>query len=325
MTEIKVGYCTLCRSRCGSLNHVADGKLVAVTANPAHPTGAALCTKGRAAPELVGSPRRLVKPLKRTQPRGSSSPGWVEIEWDEALRTVAERLGEDLRPRDGAEAVAFAVTTPSGTPMVDSFEWVERFIRVFGSPNLVYAVEICGWHKDYAHALTFGRGIGIPDYENADTIVLWGHNPARTWLAQATRIADARQRGATVVVIDPKRSGSGEGADLWLPIRPGTDGALAMGAIRHLFETSSFDHEFVRKWTNAPLLVDPTAARFIRASDLWRDRDGQAFIVLTSDGQPQPFDPRRQAAPSDVQLDTRLQLRRRTMAGRSNVRRRSAC
>ena len=51
--------------------------------------------------------------------------------------------------------------------MVDSFEWVERFIRRFGSPNLLYAVEVCGWHKDYAHALTFGRGIGVPDLEQA--------------------------------------------------------------------------------------------------------------------------------------------------------------
>ena len=307
MIEVKAGYCTLCRSRCGSLNHIADGRLIAVTPNLAHPTGAALCAKGRAAPELVGSPRRLTKPLKRTRPRDASSPGWVEIGWEEALQTVARRLSE-IRARDGAEAVAFAVTTPSGTPMVDSFEWVERFIRVFGSPNLVYAVEICGWHKDYAHALTFGRGIGVPDYENADTIVLWGHNPARTWLAQATRVAEARRRGAMVVVIDPKRSGSGEGADLWLPIRPGTDGALAMGAIRHLFETNSFDHEFVRQWTNAPFLVHHNANRFVRASDLWRDGDGKAFVVLAGDGEPRPFDPRRQVCQPDVQCEARLEL-----------------
>jgi anaerobic selenocysteine-containing dehydrogenase len=290
------------------LNHVADGKLVAVTPNPAHPTGAALCAKGRAAPELVGSPRRLTKPLMRTNPRESSSAGWMEVEWEDALETIARRLSE-IRHSDGAEAVAFAVTTPSGTPMVDSFEWVERFIRVFGSPNLVYAVEICGWHKDYAHALTFGRGIGVPDHENADTIVLWGHNPARTWLAQATRVADARRRGATVVVIDPKRGGSGEGADLWLPIRPGTDGALAMGAIRDLFTTKSFDHAFVAQWTNAPMLVNKKVGRFVRASDLWMDGDEEVFVVLGADGQPQQYDPRSQLPVADLQLDTRLGLR----------------
>lgn len=309
LPEIKVGYCTLCRSRCGSLNHVVDGRLVAVTPNPTHPTGAALCTKGRAAPELIHSPRRLTRPLKRTEPRSASSPGWIEIEWEEALQTIAQRLSE-IRARDGAEAVAFAVTTPSGTPMVDSFEWVERFIRIFGSPNLVYAVEICGWHKDYAHALTFGGGIGVPDYDNADTIVLWGHNPARTWLAQAARVADARRRGATVVVVDPKRSGSGESADLWLPIRPGTDAALAMGAIRYLLETNTFDEQFVREWTNASLLVDEKAGHFVRASDLWPDGSCKTFVGLSGDGQPQPF-PRKQVARSDLELDARTALRTR--------------
>jgi anaerobic selenocysteine-containing dehydrogenase len=230
------GYCTLCRSRCGATAIVENGRLIGVENLPGHPTGGALCAKGRAAPEIVHSPRRLTKPLRRTAPRDAIDAGWKEISWDEALDEIAGKLG-NIRQISGAEAVAFAVTTPSGTPMVDSFEWVERFIRCFGSPNLVYAVEVCGWHKDYAHALTFGRGIGFPDYERADAIVLWGHNPARTWLAQATRIADARRRGARVAVVDPKPNGSGQQADLWLRVRPGSDGALAMGAIQHLIAT----------------------------------------------------------------------------------------
>ena len=282
---VRAGYCTLCRSRCGTLNTVAGGALVAVNPDPAHPTGAALCAKGRAAPEMVASPGRLTRPMRRTRPRGDPDPGWVAIEWDAALDEIAARLGT-IRADNGAEAVAFAITTPSGTPMVDSFEWIERFVRCFGSPNLIYAVEICGWHKDFAHALTFGRGIGAADYDHADAIVLWGHNPARTWLAQATRIAAARRRGATVVVVDPKRGGSGEDADLWLPIRPGTDAALAMGAIRHLLETGRYDQAFVRDWTNAALLVDRATGRFVRGDTLWPGAEG--FVVLDEDGQPAP-------------------------------------
>ncbi|GJE03823.1 molybdopterin-dependent oxidoreductase [Methylobacterium isbiliense] len=283
MPEVKAGYCTLCRSRCGSLNEVEQGRLVAVRPNPRHPTGNALCAKGRAAPEMVGSPRRLTVPLRRTRPRHDPDPGFAPISWEEALGEIAARLGE-IRARRGAEAVAFAVTTPSGTPMVDSFEWVERFIRVFGSPNLIYAVEICGWHKDYAQALTFGRGIGAPDYDRADVILLWGHNPARTWLAQATRIAAARRRGATVAVVDPKRSGSGEDADLWLRVRPGTDAALAMGAIRHLIETGRYDTAFVRRWTNAAFLIEAGTGRFVRARDLWPGAPDAACVVLGPDG-----------------------------------------
>ncbi len=270
---------------------VEDGRLVGVEVLNNHPTGGALCAKGRAAPEIVASPRRLTVPLKRTRPRDAADPGWVEVSWDEALTEIAGRLAT-IRAESGAEAVAFGVTTPSGTPMVDSFEWVERFIRGFGSPNLIYAVEICGWHKDYAHALTFGRGIGFPDYDNADAIVLWGHNPARTWLAQATRIADARRRGAKVVVVDPKPNGSGQQADLWLRIRPGADGALAMGAIRHLIATGSFDADFVDAWTNGALLVDRATGRFLRADALWPDGAPDAFVRLDASGAPVPCDTR---------------------------------
>ncbi len=295
------GYCTLCRSRCGTLNTIADGRLVAVAADPSHPTGAATCAKGRAAPEMVASPRRLTTPMRRTRPRGDADPGWVPIGWDEAMEAVAGRLG-GVRAAHGAEAVAFAITTPSGTPMVDSFEWVERFARCFGSPNVVYAVEVCGWHKDYAHALTTGRGIGAADYDRADTIVLWGHNPARTWLAQATRIAAARRRGATVVVVDPKRGGSGEDADLWLPVRPGTDAALALGAIRHLLEGATFDAGFVREWTNAPMLVDVDTGRLLRAEAVWPGTDG--FVVVGPEGRPAPYG----AAGAALEATARLRL-----------------
>lgn len=176
---------------------------------------------------------------------------------------------------------------------MDSIEWVERLVRCFGSPNLIYAVEVCGWHKDYAHALTFGRGIGFPDLERADTIVLWGHNPARTWLAQATRVAEAGKRGARVVVVDPKPSGSGQQADLWLRIRPGADGALAMGAIRHLIATRAYDADFVRRWTNAPMLVNPETGRLLRARELWPDAREDAFVVADDARRPCPYDTSR--------------------------------
>ncbi|WP_298255805.1 molybdopterin-dependent oxidoreductase [Bradyrhizobium sp.] len=308
MVERIPGYCTLCRSRCGSITVVDNGRLVGVENLPGHPTGGALCAKGRAAPEMVHSPRRLTKPLRRTAPRNAADPGWVEISWDDALDEIAGKLC-GIRKESGAEAVAFAVTTPSGTPMVDSFEWVERFIRCFGSPNLIYAIEICGWHKDFAHALTFGRGIGFPDYEQADAIVLWGHNPARTWLAQATRVAEARRRRARVAVVDPKPNGSGQDADIWLRIRPGSDGALAMGAIRHLITTKSFDTDFVARWSNGPLLVDTQTGRFVRATELWDDQPSDAFAVLDHAGEPRAFDPRMAVIePTNCQLDGRVKL-----------------
>ncbi|WNJ88512.1 molybdopterin-dependent oxidoreductase [Bosea sp. 685] len=307
MIERHDGYCTLCRSRCGSVTLVENGRMVGVEPRPGHPTGGALCAKGRAAPEMVHSPLRLTTPLRRIGGKDGGTPRWAPISWDEALDEIAARL-LSIRAESGAEAVAFAMTTFSGTPIVDSYDWVERFIRCFGSPNLIYAVEVCGWHKDYAHALTFGRGLGIPHYERADVIVLWGHNPARTWLAQASRIAEARSRGARVVVIDPKPDGSGQQADLWLRMRPGADAALAMGAIRHLIETRSYDADFVRDWTNAPLLIDRASGRFVRASEIIAGApDG--FVILDDAGKPACYDT-RQTFPdgAGIQLDAAVAL-----------------
>ncbi|TNC14495.1 2Fe-2S iron-sulfur cluster binding domain-containing protein [Methylobacterium terricola] len=310
MTERHPGYCTLCRSRCGSVTLVENGRMVGVEPRPGHPTGGALCAKGRAAPELVHSPRRLTRPLRRVGPKDGDAPRWREIGWDEALDEIAGRLLE-IRAESGAEAVAFALTTFSGTPIVDSYDWVERFVRGFGSPNLIYAVEVCGWHKDYAHALTFGRGLGVPEYDKADLIVLWGHNPARTWLAQASRIAEARRRGARVVVIDPKPDGSGQQADLWLGLRPGSDAALAMGAIHHLITAKRYDDAFVRGWTDAPILVDEATGAPLRESDLVPGGDPDSYLVQHADGTLRPYDTRRPLAdPASLRLDARTALAR---------------
>ena len=278
VTEHKQGYCTLCRSRCGTVNTVSDDMLIAVTADPSHPTGQAMCMKGRAAPELVHSPHRLQFPMRRTRPKEDADPGWVRIGWDEALAETAQRLGA-IKAQNGAEAVVFAVTTPSGTPLVDSIDWIERFVRLFGSPNICYATEVCNWHKDFAHAFTFGCGMPPADYENAGLIVLWGHNPASTWLAQAHAIGRGRAKGAAMVVVDPRPTALARQADVWLPVRPGTDAALALGLIHLLISDDRFDQAFVREWTNAPLLVRGDNGLFLREQDLWPAAADNRFVV----------------------------------------------
>ncbi|TBU90317.1 molybdopterin-dependent oxidoreductase [Phytopseudomonas dryadis] len=264
---LKPGYCTLCRSRCGTLNLVENDRLIAVQPNPEHPTGASMCLKGRAAPELVESAERLLYPMRRTQPKGAADPGWVRISWDEALDEIAGRMAA-IKARRGAEAFAFSVTTPSGTPLSDSIDWIERLIRRYGSPNTSYATEICNWHKDVAHAFTFGCGIPTPDYRNAGLILLWGHNPSNTWLAQAQAIADGRQAGARLLVIDPRETALAREADVWLRVKPGSDAALAMGLANLLIESGRFDLGFIERWSNAALLVREDTGRFLRASDL---------------------------------------------------------
>ena len=86
------GFCGLCIARCGSIATVENGRFTRLDSDPAHPTGQALCAKGRAAPELVYSKERLTRPLRRTRPKGEADPGWVEISWDEALDATAAAM-----------------------------------------------------------------------------------------------------------------------------------------------------------------------------------------------------------------------------------------
>ena len=272
------GFCALCRSRCGCVSVVHGGRLVAVEPDPEHPTGQALCAKGRAAPELVYSPDRLMHPMKRTKPKGAVDPGWERITWDEALRTVAERL-DVIRQERGPEAVAFSVTTPSGTAMSDAIQWVERLIRGFGSPNTVYGTEICNWHKDHATAFTFGVGVGAPDYERAGCILHWGHNPNTSWLVHAERTSAAKARGAKLIVVDPRRAGGAVKADQWLRVRPGYDGALALGLANVMIENGWYDAAFMKGWTTGPFLIDPESGRFVRASAVGLEGPQNGFVA----------------------------------------------
>lgn len=267
MSDIIPGYCTLCRSRCGTLSEVANDHLIKVRANPEHPNGKAMCMKGKAAPELVDSANRILYPMKRTHPKGAEDPGWQRISWEEAMSTIAGQL-ERFKREDGAESVAFGFTSPSGTPLSDAIEWLERFVRIYGSPNTSYGTEICNWHKDVAHRWTFGCGIPVADYSHADLILLWGHNPANTWLAQASAIGTGRNNGAKLIVVDPRPTPLAKEANAWLDVNPGTDGALALGLSHLLVERNLFNHEFVRNWTNGPLLVRNDNGYFLREKDI---------------------------------------------------------
>jgi anaerobic selenocysteine-containing dehydrogenase/ferredoxin-NADP reductase len=274
----KKGYCTLCRSRCGTLNTVRGDMLLQVRPDTSHPTGSAMCMKGKAAPELVHSPNRVLYPMRRTNPKGSADPGWQRTSWEEALSEIATNLAWFKR-ESGAESVAFGVTTPSGTPMSDSIDWVERFIWSFGSPNMCYATEICNWHKDVAHVFTFGCGMPTADYQNAEVILLWGTNPTNTWLAQADAIGKGRRNGAKLIVIDPRPTALAREANVWMRVRPGTDGALAMGIAREMIASGNIDHAFVREWTNAPLLVRADTGRFLRERDFDPDSLQNRYVI----------------------------------------------
>ncbi len=289
------GYCPLCISRCGCISKVEGGRLVAVVPDPEHPTGGSFCIKGRAAPELVHSERRLLHPLKRTRPKDDPDPGWQRISWDEALDWTAERMRAAAETH-GPESVVFGVTTPSGTAVADAFGWIHRLAHAFGSPNVHFATENCNWHKDHATALTFGTPIGTPDFEHTGCMLFWGFNPTTSWPAYARAATAARRRGARLIVVDPRRAGLAAAADEWLAVRPGTDAALALAIAGVMIDQGWYDAEFLADWSNGPFLVRDDDGRFLTG----RHRGGPdgVRVLFAWDAEQQSlaaFDPARGA------------------------------
>ena len=295
-TERIRGYCALCISRCGSIAVVDNGRFVALEPDPSHPTGQALCAKGRAAPELVYHADRLLYPLKRTRPKGDRDPGWQRISWDEALELTAVGLRQ-LSERHGPESVVFSCVSPSTSAIVDSVVWIQRLMRAFGSPNLCGSMELCGWGRGYATRYTFGVGNGVtastmPDLENAGCILFWGYNPSLARLAHATAAVAALRRGARLIVVDPRRVGLASKADLWLRVRPGSDAALALGIANVMIERGWYDHAFVRDWTNGPLLVRSDDGRLLTERDLSSEGSDRRYVAWSAaTGRPLVYDP----------------------------------
>jgi anaerobic selenocysteine-containing dehydrogenase len=231
---------------------------VALRPDPSHPTGKAICLKGKAAPEIVYHRSRLSHPLRRTRPKGVADPGWERITWDEALDTVAERL-QAAAATGGPESVAFSSSSPSTSAISDAVNWIQRLIRAFGSPNYCNYMELCGWGRYLAPLYTFGvsvPGVYLPDLENAGCILFWGYNPSVARLAHATATVAAVGRGAKLIVVDPRKAGLAAKADHWLRVRPGTDAALALSLTHVMIENGWYDADFVRDWTNAGDEVD---------------------------------------------------------------------
>lgn len=288
------GYCALCRSRCGSIAVVEDGRFVALEPDPSHPTGQALCAKGRAAPELVYHHDRLLYPLKRTRPKGDPDPGWQRISWDEALDLTASRLRQ-LAEQHGPESVVFSMVSPSTSAIEDSVSWIGRLMRAFGSPNLCQAMELCGWGRYLATRYTYGAGVPgnyMPDLENAGCILFWGYNPNLARLDHATTTTAALKRGARLIVVDPRRIGLAKKADLWLQVRPGTDGALALGIAHVMIERGWYDQEFIRDWTNGPLLVRSDNGHLLTERDLSATGSARRYVAWNeAKGHPILYDP----------------------------------
>lgn len=280
------GYCGLCIARCGTVATVEEGRFTRLDPDPSHPTGQAICAKGRAAPELVYHPERLTHPLRRTRPKGDADPGWERISWDAALDLTAAAMRR-IADWHGPEAVAFSLSSPSTTAIADSVGFIRRLMNAFGTPNGVTSLDVCGWGRGFATRYAYGVGsVGtggaggaMPDIAHAGCLILWGYNPSISRLTHATATVEARKRGMRLVVIDPRHIGLASKADVWLRVRPGTDGALALGLANLLIWHGWYDADFMRTWSNGPLLVRADTGRMLTAHDLTPDGDTHQYFA----------------------------------------------
>jgi anaerobic selenocysteine-containing dehydrogenase len=279
------GFCGLCIARCGTVATVEDGRFTRLDPDPCHPTGQALCAKGRAAPELVYHPERLTHPLRRTRPKGDPNAGWERISWDEALDLTAAAM-RGIAERDGPEAVAFSTSSPSTSAIADSNGYIKRLMNAFGTPNQCASIELCGWGRGFATRYTYGIGSvalgggngAMADIANTGCLILWGYNPSSSRLTHATAAIEAKKRGMKLIVVDPRHAGLASKADVWLRVRPGTDGALALGLANLMLQRGWYDRDFIRRWSNGPLLVRADTGRLLREGDLAPNgRGGRCF------------------------------------------------
>lgn len=230
---------------CGLRVYITGGKVTRITGNPkVQLSQGYICPKGAAFPEILTHPDRLTHPLKRTGPRGSGN--WERISWDQALQHIAETLRK-IKLKNGARSIAFARGTPKG---LEAF-FVSRFAYALGTPNIVSPGHICHMPRETAAFMTHGF-FPIPDYEGEPNLVLcWGSNLFNSNEEGLINIQLRKvlTKGAKLIVIDPKRTKLASKADLWLQLRPGTDGALALSLLHVIIFDELYDQDFVNCWT----------------------------------------------------------------------------
>jgi len=248
-TEEKVvaSTCHLCSAGCGILVRVADGKVVKLEGNPMHPVNqGALCPKGQAAPELLYNPDRLTSPMKHDRATGQ----WTQIQWAEAIQLTADKLNALREAGHPEQAVLM-----HGDTRGQMRSFLTRFMQAVGSPNVISHESL-----NIAAAklgMYFTQGIyDLPAYdlENANYVIAFGANlleagpnPQRT-ISGYTFLRRGRATRGKVVVIDPRQSITGAKADEWIPIKPGTDAALALGMANVIIKSGLVDADFVKNY-----------------------------------------------------------------------------
>jgi anaerobic selenocysteine-containing dehydrogenase len=249
--EIKTTTCYMCACRCGIRVHLRDGELRYIDGNPEHPINkGVICAKGAAGIMKQVSPARLTQPLLRKAGAERGAAEFEPISWERALDILSERLAK-IRATDPKKFAFF-----TGRDQMQALTGL--FARQFGTPNYAAHGGFCSVNMAAGMIYTIGGSFwefGGPDLERAKLFVMIGTAEDHHSNPLKIAISKFKRKGGRFISINPVRTGYSAIADEWIPIRPGTDGALLMALMHELIKLDLVDHAFLKRYTNAPQLV----------------------------------------------------------------------
>jgi anaerobic selenocysteine-containing dehydrogenase len=227
---------------CGIYAIVKDGKFVGVEGMKDLPLNRGrLCAKAHTAPQWVYSEQRLKYPLRRVGKKGEGK--FERISWDEALDTIANKLKEQ-KAKYGPESLA--ILSPAHRTYSP---YMYRFLAAHGSPNYGHS-GICAMQRAFGYAYTLGT-TPRADISKTKLVIIWGKQPVYAGSSKGgvRELLEAKERGAKIVAIKPTMEPDVALADVWVPVRPGTDAALVLAMLHVIIGERLYDAEFVEKWT----------------------------------------------------------------------------
>lgn len=240
--QVKRSICALdCPDACGLLGYVNNGQLVAVSGDPGHPvTKGHICAKVAYDHRRVHGANRLRQPMRRTGPKGSGE--FEPIGWDEAIDAIAANFRR-VAAAYGAEAIL--PYSYAGTMGIVNYNIGHRFFHRLGASQLRRSICSAAGNAGWMYSNGANRGIDPEETAESRYIIAWGANLVSANVHQMALVQEARRKGAKFVVIDVHRNKTGDAADWFIPIRPGTDGALALGLMHVIVAEDLHDRDWI--------------------------------------------------------------------------------
>ncbi len=297
--EVKSTTCYMCACRCGIRVHVVNGEVRYIEGNPAHPLNkGVICAKGSSGIMKQYSPARLTRPLLRKAGAERGSGQFEPISWEQAFSILEERLRK-IRETDPKNFALF-----TGRDQMQALTGL--FAKQFGTPNYAAHGGFCSVNMAAGLIYTIGGSFwefGGPDLERARLFVMIGTAEDHHSNPLKIAISKFKRSGGRFISINPVRTGYSAIADEWVPVRPGTDGALLLAIIHEIIAQGLYDREFLTRYTNAAQLVNVDEASdkhglFVRVNEedadyagcidpqnkLWWDRFTNRAVLTHTEG-----------------------------------------